>query len=86
MDFNGNYALVYIRNMQEIIFPVKDIDHAIALAEAIADSDLLNDHVDMNCFDLCQYNKKTNEIGDCWENENFEDFTEYWRRMRESNV
>lgn len=82
MEFNGNYALVYIRNMQEIIFPVKDMDHAIALAEAIADSDLLNDYVNVNCFDLCEYNKNINCIGDSWESEDYEDFTEYWRRVR----
>ena len=81
MEFNGTYALVYIRNMHETIFPVKDMDHAIALAEAIADSDLLNDHVDVNCFDLCKYNKKTNQIGDSWESEDYEDFNEYWRRI-----
>lgn len=82
MEFNGTYALVYIRNMYETIFPVKDMDHVIALAEAIADSDLLNDHVDVNCFDLCKYNKKTNQIGDSWESEDYEDFNEYWRRVR----
>lgn len=34
-------ALVYIRNGKETIFPVRDIDQAVQLADAIADSDLL---------------------------------------------
>ena len=39
-------ALLYIRNGQETVFPVQDIDQAVRLADAIADSDLLNDAVD----------------------------------------
>ena len=84
-QFNPNkkYALVYIRNGTETIFPVNNMFHAITLADAIANSDLLNDHIDFNCFDLCEYNKKTNEIGDTWESKNYEDFNEYWRNYRE---
>lgn len=82
IEFNGNYALVYIRNFKEIIFPVKDMNHALRLAESIADSDLLNDSVDCNCFDLCEYDNKTGTIGCTWESDDFEDFNEYWRSVR----
>lgn len=39
---NVQLTLIYIRNGHETIFPVKDIDQAVRLADAIADSDLLN--------------------------------------------
>lgn len=73
-------ALVYIRNNTETIFPVKDIDHAIRLADAIADSDLLNDSVDCNMFDVCEY--CDGNIGDSWMSEDEEEFDEYWRSRR----
>lgn len=73
-------ALVYIRNNTETIFPVKDIDHAIKLADAIADSDLLNDSVDCNMFDVCEY--QNSSIGDSWTSEDSEEFDEYWRARR----
>lgn len=74
-------ALVYIRNAREqTIFPVKDIDHAIRLADAIADSDLLNDFVDCNMLDVCWYHKGS--LGECWESDAGESFEEYWRDHR----
>lgn len=45
-------VLSYIRNGKEIQFSVKDIDHAIRLTNEITNSDLLNDDVDFNCFDV----------------------------------
>lgn len=39
---NVQLTLIYIRNGHETIFPVKDIDQAVRLADAIADSDLLD--------------------------------------------
>ena len=48
-------ALLYIRNGRETVFPVQDIDQAVRLADAIADSDLLNDAVDYNLFDVYDY-------------------------------
>ena len=73
-------ALVYIRNGKETIFPVRDIDQAVQLADAIADSDLLNDSVDYNMFDVCQYHN--GQIGDSWENEDGQNFDEYWNLYR----
>lgn len=75
-------ALIYIRNGNETIFPVKDIQHAITLADSIADSDLLNDSIDYNMFDVCQYDGRN--IGDAWESEDGEDFDEFWRRVRDT--
>jgi len=83
ITFNGEYALAYIRNGQLFKFPVKDLNHAIALAENIADSDLLNDRIDFNSFDLVKYDKVTTEITESWEDEETgEDFEEYWRNHR----
>lgn len=73
-------ALIYIRNGKETVFPVRDIDQAVRLADAIADSDLLNDSVDYNMFDVCQYHN--GQIGDSWENEDGQDFEEYWNLCR----
>lgn len=69
-------ALVYIRNGVENVFPVKDIDHAIRLADAIAESDLLNDDIDFNMFDVCEF--VDGVVGDAWESDKNEDFNEYW--------
>lgn len=80
MDTNIKLALVYIRNGQEMLFPVKDIDQAVRLADSIADSDLLNDFVDYNMFDVCEYDN--GEIGDGWENEDGVNFEEYWDELR----
>lgn len=74
-------ALIYIRNGKETIFPVRDIDQAVQLADAIAGSDLLNDSVDFNMFDVCQYHN--GQIGDSWENEEGQDFEEYWSLCRD---
>lgn len=81
MTENVQIALVYIRNGQETIFPVKNIDHAMRLADAVADSDLLNDDVGYNMFDVCEYHN--GQIGDAWESEDGIDFEEYWSQCRE---
>lgn len=73
-------ALVYIRNGQETIFPVKDVDQAVQLADAITDSDLLNDTVDYNMFDVCEYHN--GQIGDSWASKDGGDFEEYWNTWR----
>jgi len=74
-------ALVYIRNGQELVFPVKDPDQAVRIADAIAGSDLLNDDVDYNMFDVCEYHNGA--IGDAWESNDGEDFNEYWYTRRQ---
>lgn len=51
------------------------------LADAIADSDLLNDDVDYNMFDVCQY--RNGQVGDSWENEEGDDFEAYWKLCRD---
>lgn len=73
-------ALVYIRNGRELVFPVKDLDQAVRIADAIADSDLLNDDVDYNMFDVCEYHNGA--VGDAWESNDGEDFNEYWDTRR----
>lgn len=73
-------ALMYIRNGNEILFPVRDIQHAIALADNIADSDLLNDDIDFNMFDVFQYHNGT--IGEAWESEDGSSFDDLWRDSR----
>lgn len=82
---NKNLVLIYIRNGSELQFPVKDIDHAIHLADAIAESDLLNDDIDYNLFDVCYFRKHRYGIvvGDSWESDDGEDFDEYWKNLRE---
>lgn len=80
MENKASLALVYVRNGQTHIFPIKDIDHAIRLADAIADSDLLNDEIGYNMLDVCEY--FGGDIGECWESEDEESFEEYWRKVR----
>ena len=70
-------ALVYIRDGQKTVFPVRDLDQAVHLADAIADSDLLNDSIGYAILDVCEY--YNGEIGDTWESEDGADFNEYWR-------
>lgn len=74
--------LLYIRNGQETIFPVSDIDQAVKIADAIADSDLLNDMVDYNMFDVFQY--ISGEFWGEWEGEDGQTFEEYWHLCRDS--
>ena len=73
-------ALVYIRNGQELVFPVKNLNHAVQIADAIADSDLLNDDVDYNMFDVCDYTN--GRVTDAWENDEGLTFEEYWEQRR----
>lgn len=75
-------ALLYIRNGKEMIFPVKDIEHAVRIADAIADSDLLNDDVDYNMFEVFRYSN--GKLGDEWENDVGLTFNDYWN-MRRNN-
>lgn len=77
MDNNVNLALFYIRDGKETIFPVKDIDQAVRLADAIANSDCLNDSIDYSLIDVCEYHN--GEVGDAWESEDGMDFNEYWK-------
>lgn len=70
-------ALMYIRDGRETIFPVKDIDHAIRLAGEIADSDLFNDNIDFNMFDVFHYDGT--ECGDAWETDDGDTFEDVWR-------
>ena len=42
-------------------FPVKDINHAKAIIDNLAQSDLLNDNVEMNVFGLEQFNEETKD-------------------------
>lgn len=74
------FALMYIRNGKEILFPVRDIKHAIILADNIADSDLLNDDIDFNMFDVFQYHNGA--VGEAWESEDGRTFEEIWQESR----
>ena len=80
MDNNAKIALAYIRDGHLTIFPVKDIDHAVRLADAISDSDPLNDTIGFSFLDVCEY--LDGDIGECWESEEGENFEEYWRDHR----
>ena len=73
-------ALLYIRNGRETVFPVQDSDQAVRLADAIADSDLLNDAVDYNLFDVYDY--KNGRVMDAWETDEGLTFDEYWEQCR----
>lgn len=77
-------ALLYIRNGRETVFPVQDIDQAVRLADAIADSDLLNDAVDYNLFDVYDY--KNGRVMDAWENDEGLTFDEYWEQCRNKDT
>ena len=81
---NVQLTLIYIRNGHETIFPVKDIDQAVRLADAIADSDLLNDAVDYNLFDVYDY--KNGRVMDAWENDEGLTFDEYWEQCRNKDA
>ena len=63
-----------------MIFPIRDIDQAVCLADAIADSDLLNDAVDYNLFDVYEYNN--GRVMDAWETDEGITFEEYWEQCR----
>ncbi len=80
----AKFALLYIRNGRETIFPVQDIDQAVRLADTIADSDLLNDAVDYNLFDVYEY--KNGKVGDAWETDEGLTFEEYWEQCRGNNI
>ena len=49
---NNILVLWYISNKGERKYPVKDLEHAFKLTDAIAESDSLNDEIDFNSFDL----------------------------------
>ena len=67
--------LIYIRDYKSIEFTVRDIDHAVALTNAIAESDLLNDDIDYNMFDL-EYMD-----GNPWESDDGESFEDYFANL-----
>lgn len=69
-------VLSYIRNGKEIQFSVKDIDHAIRLTNEITNSDLLNDDVDFNCFDVVY-----EDTDYSWKSKDGQSFIEYFRSM-----
>lgn len=81
----SNLALYYIRNGHETIFPVKNVLHAIVLAEAIADSDLLNETIDFNMIGLAEYNSETQEVESDYFDEDGLEFREIWDEWREKN-
>lgn len=64
--------LIYIRNYKFIEFTVRDVDHAVALADAIAENDLLNCY---NMFDLEYMN------GESWESDDGKSFEEYFANL-----
>lgn len=74
MDDN-NLVLWYMSNKGERKYPIKSLEHAIQLADAIADSDLLDDEIDFNCFDLVD--KDTEES---WMSEDCKNFKECWEK------
>lgn len=82
MDNGVKLALFYIKDGRQTVFPVRDADHAVRLADAIADSDLLDDSVGWNLFDLCEY--QNGQVGDSWESEDEQNFEEYWRMCRDN--
>lgn len=69
-------VLSYIRNGKEIQFSVKDIDHAIRLTNEITNSDLLNDDVEFNCFDVIYEGTDYS-----WESNDGKSFLEYFRNI-----
>lgn len=77
---NAPLALLYVRDYNEIIFPVHDIQQAITLATCIADSDLLNNKIDFNMFDVFLYND--GQLGETWEAPDGETFEDVWVRVR----
>lgn len=73
------YVLIYIRNGQEIRFPVKTVLEAINLANSIANSDLLTEDVVYNLFSLVEYG---NDNDECWINDDGYEFEDIWRMIR----
>lgn len=77
-------VLSYIRDGVETRFPVKDLDHAINLADNIAESDLLNDGIGFNCFELYTETELSPGVisRDVWESECCDTFEDVWRQKR----
>ncbi len=59
---------------------VKDVEHALRLSYYIAESDLLNNKIDFNYFDLIY-----KETEDRWFSEDGEDFIKYYRKWLDNN-
>lgn len=75
----AKFVLSYIRNGKEVLFPVSSFLQAILLAEQIANSDLLNDSIDYNAFDLFHY--KNGKTGEPFETEDGIGFDEIWKDL-----
>lgn len=80
MENKGQLTLWYVRDGQTQFFPVKNVKHAIALANALANSDLINDDVDYNMIDLVYMDVDREIIFDSWKDEETgQEFDEYWK-------
>jgi len=82
MNSTKKLALSYIKDGRQTVFPVIDADHAVRLADAIADSDLLDESVGYNLFDLREH--CNGELGDSWELDDGMSFKEYWDEQLEN--
>ena len=76
---NNNLVLWYISNKDERKYIVKDLEHALKLTYYIAESDLLDNEIDFNTFDLLY-----KETDDSWFSEDGESFTEYYKKWLDS--
>lgn len=81
MEKKAKLALCYTRNHHTMLFTVNNILEALQLANAIADSDLLNEDIIFNCFDLCVRNEE-GEFQESWESEDGFEFNELWSYLR----
>ncbi len=59
---------------------VKDVEHALKLSYYIAESDLLDNKIDFNYFDLVYKGTE-----DSWFSEDGEDFIKYYRKWLGNN-
>ena len=69
---NFAYILEYYRDGHEIDFPCETFEDVVQLTKLIIKSDLMNNEIDFNMFDLFDVS-----TGEPWENEEHETFEEF---------
>lgn len=69
---NFSYILEYYRDGHEIDFPCETFEDAVRLTKLIIKSDLMNNEIDFNMFDLFDVS-----TGESWESEEYETFEEF---------
>ena len=67
----------HIQNQVNHYYPVKDINHAKTLIEALTESDLMNEEVEMNVFGLEEYNEESKDWEEWYDDEGCDIFEHF---------